>query len=109
MVNDQVRVNHGATYLLLAPRLRWSDDGELTYGDTTLAILTALQTGEISGELVFEDRDAMVQVYRLEPLPEESGSPSGGTLWSTRARSLVGDARKQIPGIALPAFGLFPS
>jgi 4-amino-4-deoxy-L-arabinose transferase-like glycosyltransferase len=52
-------------YVLLAPQLAWSVTGELEHSAATGALLEAFDSGLLSGELVFEDRAAMVQVISL--------------------------------------------
>lgn len=53
-------------YLLIAPKLEWSDAGELTYTSATETVLEALQSNALHGELVFADEAAMVQLYLLK-------------------------------------------
>jgi hypothetical protein len=55
----------GHPYVLIAPQLKWSDTGELSYDGNTQLLHEALQSGVVPATMVFENELEMVQVYRL--------------------------------------------
>jgi hypothetical protein len=65
----QVYAPRSPVYVLIAPELKWRNDGILEYSDNTRQFLESLQLGKARDpelSLVFEDRAAKVMVFQLD-------------------------------------------
>jgi hypothetical protein len=65
------------TYLLIGPKLEWSNTGEIRYSEQGQTLLRAMEDGSLAGELVFEDRKALVHVFLLQQAGEHSNTTAG--------------------------------
>ena len=62
LVTAQSHVN-----LLVAPTMEWASTGALKHSRETQSLLEGLPAAPLRAEKVYEDRPALVKVYRLEP------------------------------------------
>ena len=53
-------------YVLIAPELRWSDDGQLALSERANSFLAAMQSSANEYSLVFEDSESNVHIFRFE-------------------------------------------
>jgi hypothetical protein len=52
-------------YVVIAPALVWREDGYLVFSQPSSAMLSAVSTGMLPADRVFEDEGARVYVYKL--------------------------------------------
>lgn len=79
---DGLLLQHRPVYLMIAPRVDWSSDGELEMSANTQRILKQLDGSSLRHTLVFENDQAKVMIYFLKG---ETGSPGNQSLNSRLA------------------------